>query len=177
MSAPFLAEIRIFAGSFAPRNWALCNGQVLPIQQNSALFSLIGTYYGGNGTSTFALPNLQDSAPIGQGQGVGLTQRNIGEVAGESNVTLLTTQMPSHSHAPTATNQTANPDHQASPSGNSWGAGERGMHLYAPGNSTLTQMHSQLLGLAGGNSPHNNLPPYLVLTFIIAQAGIFPSRN
>src|ERR1700743_2037598 len=99
MSNPFVAEIRIFGGNFAPRNWALCNGQLLPISQNTALFSILGTFYGGNGTSTFALPNFQGSVPIHQGQGPGLTDRVIGEMAGAATVTLLTTEIPQHAHS------------------------------------------------------------------------------
>ena len=175
MSNFFLGEIRMFAGNFAPFQWALCNGQLMPINQNAALFSLLGTSYGGNGTSTFGLPNLQNSAPLGQGNGAGLTPRVLGEIGGEPTVTLLTTEIPAHSHTPMAASTTAN--NQATPSANSWGTGGRGMHLYAPSDSHDTTMKTGLLPTVGSGLPHNNLPPFLVLTFIISLVGIFPSRN
>ena len=175
MSEPFLAEIRIFAGNFAPRGWALCNGQILSIQQNTALFSLLGTTYGGNGISNFALPNLQGSAPIQQGQGPGLSPRVLGETGGETAVTLLAGQMPAHSHAPKCN---AGAGTQASPSNEFWSeSGVRGVKMYTASNASLVQMNPQALPTAGGNQPHNNMPPYLVLNFIIALVGIFPARN
>src|SRR5216684_6059195 len=119
MSNPFLAEIRIFAGNFAPKGWALCDGQLMSISQNTALFSLLGTTYGGDGKSNFALPNLQGSAPLQQGQGPGLSLRDLGEVGGEQNVTLLQTEMPAHSHSA----QGASGSNQTSPANNAWASG------------------------------------------------------
>jgi len=174
MSSPFLAEIRIFAGNFAPSGWALCNGQILAISQNTALFSLLGTNFGGNGTSTFGLPNLQGSAPLAAGNGPGLTPRVVGEVGGEANVTLLSTEMPSHNHIASCA---AGAGTEIPPAGAVWAeaAATRGIKAYA--SSANTTMAPQAIGLVGGNLPHNNLPPYLVLTFIIALQGIFPARN
>src|SRR5215813_7928273 len=122
MSNPFVAEIRIFAGTFAPKGWALCDGQLLPISQNPALFSLLGTTYGGNGTSNFALPNLQGSAPLQAGQGPGLTLRDLGEIRGEQTVTLLQTEMPAHSHTALA----ASSGGVSNPASSAWGSGLRG---------------------------------------------------
>jgi len=174
MSNPFVAEIRIFAGNFAPRGWATCDGQILPISQNTALFSLLGTTYGGDGRTTFALPNLQGSAPMHAGQGPGLSQRFLGEQAGEQTVTLLTSEMPSHNHTAQATSGS----NQDSPAGNAWssiGTTRTPPALYAP--TQNAQMSPQALALTGGNLPHNNMPPYLCLTFIIALQGVFPPRN
>lgn len=175
MSNPFLAEIRIFTAGFAPKGWAQCDGQLMPISQNTALFSLLGTTYGGNGTSNFALPNLQGCAPMQAGQGPGLTLRDLGETAGEQTVTLLQTEMPAHSHGAVAagTNTTANPQNCA------WGSGQKGFgNTYAPSTpSSNVQMNPFGLSIAGGNLPHNNMPPFLGLTFIIALQGVFPARS
>src|SRR5215831_7532572 len=122
MSNPFVAEIRIFTGNFAPKGWALCNGQLLPISQNTALFSLLGTTYGGNGKSNFALPNLQGSAPMQQGQGPGLSLRDLGEMGGEQTVTLLQTEMPAHTHVVQASSATG----LSTPGGNAWGSALKG---------------------------------------------------
>ena len=177
MSDQFVAEIRIFGGNFAPTGWALCNGQLLPINQNTALFSLLGTNFGGNGTSTFGLPNLQGAAPLGWGQGAGLTARNLGDTGGEQTVTLLSSQTPSHNHNALAA-ATGGTD---SPAGTVWGEAREGktpVHLYAPSaGGTNVAMNTSALSPIGGGQPHNNLQPYLVLTFIIAQQGIFPSRS
>jgi microcystin-dependent protein len=175
MSDQYVAEIRMFAGTFAPSGWALCNGQILPINQNTALFSLLGTNYGGNGTSTFGLPNLQGSAPLGYGQGPGLSARYQGQIGGEQSVTLLTQQIPSHTHAA----QAATAGGSVSPAGAVWGEallGKTPLNIYAPGPGAVP-MSPQALGLTGGNQPHNNLPPYLCVTFIIALTGIFPPRS
>jgi microcystin-dependent protein len=174
MSNPFVAEIRIFTGNFAPKGWALCNGQLLPISQNTALFSLLGTTYGGDGKSTFALPNLQGSAPMQQGQGPGLSLRDLGETGGEQNVTLLQTEMPAHSHGVQAANGTG-----LGPGGNIWGSGLKGTAaFYAPtSGNTQVPMSSLATSISGGNLPHNNLMPYLGLTFIIALQGVFPPRT
>jgi microcystin-dependent protein len=175
MSEKFVAEIRIFAGNFAPTGWALCNGQLLPISQNTALFSLLGTTYGGDGKSTFALPNLQGSAPLQQGQGPGLSLRDLGELGGEQAVTLLQTEMPAHSHSAQATTTT----NQASPANNAWASGQKGFgNVYTPSvPANNVPMNPFGTSITGGNLPHNNMPPFLGLTFIIALQGIFPPRT
>jgi microcystin-dependent protein len=175
MSNPFVAEIRIFAGNFAPTGWALCNGQLMPISQNTALFSLLGTTYGGDGKSNFALPNLQGTAPMQQGQGPGLSLRDLGEIGGEQTVTLLQTEMPAHAHGI----QAGTSSDAASPTGNTWGSGQKGFgNVYAASNPpTNTNMSPLALSISGGNLPHNNMMPYLCLTFIIALQGVFPPRS
>ena len=175
MSNPFLAEIRIFAGNFAPLGWALCDGQLMPISQNTALFSLLGTTYGGDGKSTFALPNLQGCAPLQAGQGPGLNLYELGETGGEQNVTLLQTEMPAHAH----TVQAAASGGLPSPANNAWASGLRGHPgAYAAFNpSTNVQMNPFATSISGGNLPHNNMPPFLGLTFIIALQGVFPPRS
>jgi microcystin-dependent protein len=172
MAEPFLAEIRIAGFNFAPRGYALCNGQLLAISQNTALFALIGTFYGGNGTSNFALPNLQGRAPIHSGQLAGGSPYVIGEISGVADVTLIQAEMPSHGHTAQCTQGTAVAN-QLSPAANTWaGAVQRPYAATSTG-----QLSAQALGLTGGSQPHNNLPPYLVLTFIIALQGVFPARN
>jgi microcystin-dependent protein len=175
MSNPFLAEIRIFTGGFAPKGWALCDGQLMPISQNTALFSLLGTTYGGNGTSNFALPNLQGCAPMQAGQGPGLSLRDLGETGGEQTVTLLQTEMPAHSHGA----QAAGTSTSADPTNNVWGSGQKGFgNVYAPSDpANNVQMNPFALSIAGGNLPHNNMAPFLGLTFIIALQGVFPARS
>jgi microcystin-dependent protein len=175
MSNPFVAEIRMFAGNFAPKGWALCNGQLLPISQNTALFSLLGTTYGGNGISTFALPNLQDSTPIFWGQGAGLSLYDIGQSAGSQTVTLPTTEMPSHNHNVMA--YTGDPADTRTPGPTvSLGTPSPG-NLYNPSVSGVAQMNPQALSVAGSSLPHNNLMPFLAVTFIIALQGVFPPRS
>ncbi|HEX7285220.1 MAG TPA: tail fiber protein [Candidatus Angelobacter sp.] len=177
MADQFVAEIRIFAGNFAPTGWALCNGQLLPISQNTALFSLLGTTYGGDGKSTFGLPNLQGSAPMAAGQGPGLSLRVLGETGGEQNVTLLVSEMPAHTHTAQAD---AGGGGNAAPTSNSWGAsGGRGRPAapYAPSSNSNVAMSPAGTPIAGISSPHNNMQPYLGLTFIIALQGIFPPRT
>lgn len=175
MSNPFLAEIRIFTGNFAPKGWAQCNGQLLPLSQNTALFSLLGTTYGGDGKSNFALPNLQGCAPMQAGQGPGLSLRDLGETGGEQTVTLLQTEMPAHSHGALADATGGLP----SPANDVWASGGKGRpSVYAASNpSTNVLMNAFALSIAGGNVPHNNMPPYLGLTFIIALQGVFPARS
>ena len=177
MSNPFLAEIRIFAGNFAPSGWAQCNGQTLPITQNTALFSLVGTYYGGDGISTFGLPNLQGSAAMHWDQGPGLSPHQIGESGGEPSVTLLTSQLPAHSHAPNCVSNSGGNSNNPALWAKTLGAGRQ----QAPANYATTSvpvvMNSAAVGFTGGNLPHNNMQPYLALTFIIALQGIFPSRS
>src|SRR5579884_2122904 len=176
MSNPFVAEIRIFAGNFAPRGWALCNGQLMPISQNTALFSLLGTTYGGDGKSTFALPNLQGSAPMQQGQGPGLSLRDLGETGGEQFLTLLQSEMPAHVHTVMAATGGGG---SSAPANNAWASGAKGLgDLYSPSNSsTNVQMSPLAVSITGGSQPHNNMMPYLCLTFIIALQGVFPPRS
>ncbi len=180
MSEPFIAEIRIFAGTFAPRNWSLCNGQILSIAQNTALFSLLGTTFGGDGRTTFALPNFQGAVPLGPGQGPGLPDYVLGEVGGAPTITLGVTQLPAHTHVPACLSTSPNPAPQLSPQGNVWGvAGSRRVpaSLYKAAVGTAAQMNVQAIGAAGGSQPHNNMQPYLGVNFVIALQGIFPSRN
>jgi microcystin-dependent protein len=172
MSDPFVAEIRIFAGNFAPRGWARCDGQLMPISQNTALFSLLGTFYGGDGKSTFALPNLESASPMGSGDGAGLSSRFLGETGGEPFVTLLSTEMPQHTHFVMASNQIGT---DRTPAGEDL-ARSKGMDLYAPSGTTVP-MSFQATTVAGGSLPHNNLQPFLVFTFIIALQGVFPPRS
>jgi|SRR5579884_34954 len=172
MSSPFLAEIRIFPFNFAPRGWALCDGQLLPISQNTALFSLMGTTYGGDGRSNFALPNLQGSVPLGTGQGPGLSLYELGESGGSDVITLLQSEIPLHDHAVEAYSHGGT---SASPGGNAL-AGS-GLSLYQTSASPLVSMAPTAVAPAGGDQPHNNLMPYLVLNFCIALQGIFPPRS
>jgi microcystin-dependent protein len=172
MSDPFVAEIRMFAGNFAPTGWAMCNGQLLPISQNTALFSLLGTTYGGDGKSTFALPNLQDSAPMHPGQGAGLSLRDLGEQGGTPFVTLLQSEMPSHNHIANAKTSLGN---SQTPADQTW-AGSNTAKQYV-NTAPNTPMAPEALALTGGSLPHNNLAPYLVVTFIIALQGVFPPRT
>ncbi|HEU4414228.1 MAG TPA: tail fiber protein [Candidatus Angelobacter sp.] len=173
MSDQFVAEIRIFPFNFPPKGWAFCDGQLLPISQNTALFSLLGTTYGGDGKSNFALPNLQGSAPMQQGQGPGLSLRDLGEVGGEQSVTLLQTEMPAHNHGA----QAGAGGGQPSPSGNVWASGlKTGPSLYSASGSNNVQMSPAALSISGGSQPHNNMQPFLALNFCIALLGIFPPR-
>ena len=176
MANPFIGEIKIFAGNFAPAGWALCNGQLLSIQQNTALFSLLGTIYGGNGTSTFALPDLRGRVPIHMGQGPGLSSYFEGQQAGTETVTLITNQIPAHTHT---VNAVASGGNQASPVGGSLAIESTGTSLdYVNSNTTPTSaMHPAMIANTGGNQPHSNIQPYLCVNFIIALVGIFPSRN
>ena len=175
MSEPFLSEIRMFGGNFAPRGWATCDGQILAISTNTALFSLIGTFYGGNGTTTFALPDLRGRFPMHQGSGAGLTPRVVGEQGGETSVLLTSGQMASHTH-PISGAVIANSAATAIPSNTSLFTNSAPNALYAITPVTLS-LAPQSISLQGGSSPHNNLQPYLTVTFIIALEGVFPSRN
>jgi microcystin-dependent protein len=171
MTAPFLGEIRMFGCNFAPRGWASCSGQVMSIQQNTALFSLLGTYYGGNGQTNFALPDLQGRAPMAFGNGPGLTGRSLGESGGSERVTLSANEMPSHSHTVTA--QTSRAD-RANATGAALASGTE--PLYVAG-LLDTGMHPQAVGPAGNSFAHNNLQPYLAVNFCIALQGIYPARQ
>jgi microcystin-dependent protein len=165
MGTPYISEIRTFPFSFPPKGWALCNGQILSINQNQALFALLGTTYGGNGQTTFALPDLQGRVPFHVGQGLPL-----GSVGGEATVTLIQGQMPGHTHPAIASSNAAS---ARDPAGAFWAqAGNSG---YAP--TANVQMATQAVGVAGNNQPHQNMSPYLTLSFCIALQGIFPSRN
>jgi len=171
---PFLAEIRMFAGNFPPVGWALCNGQLLSISQNTALFSLVGTTYGGDGKSTFALPNLQGSAPLMPGQGAGLSPRDLGEAGGAPTVTLLPSQMAPHSHALAASSSAGGQP----PANGVWSQPvHRGINAYNQDAGTRPAMSATAIYPNGGGQPHNNLMPYLVVSFIIALQGIYPSRS
>jgi microcystin-dependent protein len=175
MTDPFLAEIRLFGGNFAPVGWALCDGQLMPISQNTALFSLLGTTYGGDGRTTFALPNLQGSSPTQQGQGSGLSPRSLGESGGEPTVTLLTSEIPAHTHGVKAVAALGTTN---SPIGAAWaqaGVGRQLDTLYST-SAAPKQMSPSAIGVAGGSQAHNNMPPYLTITFLIALQGIFPQR-
>lgn len=170
MADPFVAEIRIFPFNFAPRGWAFCNGQILPISQNTALFSLLGTTYGGNGQSTFALPDMQGNVPLHPGQGPGLSLYDLGQQGGSEFVTLLESELPSHSHAMRAVEDDGaffTPVNMYLAAGNS---------MYNS-NAANTTMSFQALTPAGGSLPHNNMQPYLTLSFCIALQGVFPPRT
>ena len=173
MSDQFVGEIRVFGCNFAPFGWAQCDGQILPIAQNTALFSLLGTQFGGNGTSNFALPNLQGCFPLNQGNGAGLTPRVVGETGGEAAVTLIASQMPVHTHNVNS----AATSNSASPANAVFGGAGRGKPpAYAPG-PVAVSMSPTAVGTAGSGLPHNNLPPYQVQNFCIALQGIFPPRS
>jgi len=175
MSDPYLSEIRIFSFNFAPKNWAFCNGQTMSIQQNVALFSLLGTTYGGDGIRTFQLPNLQGNVPISWGNGAGLSPYTLGEVGGVTNVTLTAATVPQHMHnfnATTMVSATALPT-GAVFGNNTGGSGIANYSSFA----TADPLNPATVELAGGNLPHNNLQPFLVLNFCIALSGIFPSRG
>jgi microcystin-dependent protein len=169
---PYIGEIRMFAGNFAPRGWAFCNGQLLAIAQNTALFSLLGTMYGGDGRTNFALPDLRGRVPMHFGQGPGLTPRTQGEQSGSETVTLIAGQMPSHSHA---VNGNQGPGDSTSPAGRYWAASSRRDASYA--GSADTALSPQAVAPAGGSQPHENRQPYLAVSYIIALQGIYPPRS
>ncbi|WP_139490613.1 phage tail protein [Brevibacillus dissolubilis] len=172
---PYVGEIRIFAGNFAPKGWAFCNGQLMPLMQNTALFSILGTMYGGDGKNTFALPNLQGAAPMHQGQGPGLTARTQGAVGGSANVTLLTTQIPAHNHIPTCQSTAGTND----PTNATWATIPASPTITAMyvNSGPNTEMAPTAVAVTGGSQPHNNMQPYLGLNFIIALQGQFPPRS
>jgi microcystin-dependent protein len=171
MADPFVAEIRIFPFNFAPKGWAQCNGQLLPISQNTALFALLGTTYGGDGKSTFALPNLQGLSPMHPGQGQGLSLRDLGEIGGTETVTLLVSEIPVHTHL--IMTAPDDPAESSSAGGNS--LARSSLNIYTPA-ASLSPMAFETLSPAGGSLPHNNLQPYLALNYCIAMQGVFPPR-
>jgi microcystin-dependent protein len=173
MSSPYLGEIRIFAGNFAPLNWALCQGQLIPISENTALFALLGTFYGGDGVQTFALPDLRSRVPIHQGSN-NFGTYPIGQQAGEENVTLTVNQLPAHTHGVRASS-TYNGDN-ISPSNELWSGSTDGNTPYTT-SAPNTTMNAGLVGNVGGNQPHSNIQPFVGINFIIALAGIFPTQN
>jgi microcystin-dependent protein len=171
MADPFVAEIRIFPFNFAPKGWAWCDGQLLPLSQNTALFSLLGTTYGGDGKSNFALPDLQGRAPMHPGQGPGLSLHDLGETGGSETVSLLESEIPSHVHAATVSQADAisqSPDASLLATG-------IGIGQYAPPGA-LVALSPSALAPAGGDQPHNNMQPYLTFYFNIALQGVFPAR-
>lgn len=174
MSQPYLAEIRVFGFNFAPVGWALCNGAILPISQYTAVFSLVGTTYGGNGTSNFALPNLQNNIAVGFGQGPGLQAWSLGEQQGETTHTLLLNEVPLHTHTVTAGDGVAFAAQTAAPASNSYLGRERGG---AYGVTPTTTLAPSAINQAGGSQPHSNVQPVLAMNYCIAINGIFPSRN
>jgi microcystin-dependent protein len=181
MAEPYLAQITLYACNFAPRQWAMCQGQILSISQNTALFSLLGTYYGGNGTTTFGLPDLRGRVPLAYGQGAGLSNYAIGEVGGQPTVTLTGNEMARHNHAFNASTAVTT---TGTSNGNTFGTAHVGSPvkgftdalIYVQGNPNTT-MNPQELQLTGGGGAHNNMQPYLTLNYCIAMAGIYPPRS
>jgi microcystin-dependent protein len=175
MADPFVAEIRIFPFNFAPKGWAWCDGQLLPLSQNTALFSLLGTTYGGDGKSNFALPDLQGRAPMHPGQGPGLSLHDLGETSGSETVTLFASEIPAHTHSLRA--DAADFADAQSPSATVVLARSSGGNAYATNAAGLVAMAPETLAQAGGDAPHNNLMPYLTFHFCIALQGVFPPRT
>ena len=173
MGDPFVAEIRIFPFNFAPKGWAWCDGQLLPLSQNTALFSLLGTTYGGNGQTNFALPNLQGRAAMHPGQGPGLSLHDLGETGGSETVTLLESEIPAHSHTFRADTQDAADQNSPNPQ---MVMGRTNAYQSTTG-TNLVSMSPSMLAIAGGDAPHNNEMPYLTFYFCIALQGIFPPRS
>jgi microcystin-dependent protein len=171
MSEPFIGELKLVPYNFAPRGWAACNGQILSIAQNTALFSLLGTTYGGNGETTFALPDLRGRVPLHMGQGPGLSNYALGQLGGEESHTLINAEMPAHGH----TVQAAATGNTNTPAGSVMAATRKNKYATAP--DGVTPMDEQMITPSGGNQPHTNVQPYLTLQWIIALEGIYPSRN
>jgi len=178
MANPFVAEVRIFPFNFAPTGWAFCNGQILPLSQNTALFSLLGTTYGGDGKSNFALPNMQGNVPMHPGQGPGLSLHDLGETGGSDTVSLLESEIPSHTHVincidgPRVGGQSGQPNNATLVK-----TGGAPANAYASGATQNLTMSSNMVAPAGGDQPHNNLMPYLTLNFCIALQGVYPPRS
>ena len=173
MSEPYIGEIRMFGGNFAPQGWLFCDGSILPISDYDALFSLIGTTYGGDGQTTFALPDLRGRMPIDQGQGTGMSNRSIGQLGGTETVTLIATQLPTHNHHAVANSGAGNAD---SPGGTYW-SGSATTPQYVPGDQANTNMNVGAIGSNGQGQPHDNMQPFLAVSFIISLYGIYPSQN
>jgi microcystin-dependent protein len=172
MADPFVAEVRMFPFSFQPKGWAFCNGQLLPISQNTALFSLLGTTYGGNGSTNFALPNLQGSSPLHPGQGAGLSLYDLGEQGGSETISLLTAEIPAHTHFLSASQADAL---EPAPTGRKFATGI-GVAYYSAPTARMTTLSPSAATPAGGSQPHNNMMPYITFNFCIALQGIFPPR-
>jgi microcystin-dependent protein len=173
MSEPYVGEIRMFGGNFAPVGWAFCDGSTLAISEFDTLFNLIGTTYGGDGVNTFNLPDLRGRMPIHQGQGIGLSNRIIGASGGSEAVTLLSSQLPSHNHTPLANSGAGNAD---TPAGNYW-SGSATTPQYVPGDQANTNMNTAAIGASGQSQPHDNMQPFLATSFIISLYGIYPPQN
>jgi len=174
MSDPFVGEIRMFAGNFAPRGWALCDGQLLPISQNDALFSLLGTTYGGDGRTTFGLPDMRGRLAVHQGQGPGLSMHRLGAKYGSEKVTLNVNEMPNHSHELMASTQASD---SANPANDVMGSHADGDMVYAPVSADIGNLSSTAIDIAGGSQSHTNLMPALCINYIIAMFGIYPPRH
>jgi microcystin-dependent protein len=174
MSQPYVGEIRMFGGNFAPLNWAFCNGQLLPISEFETLFNLIGTTYGGDGQETFAVPDLRGRSIIHQGTGPGLSTYVIGQSAGTESVTLTLNQLPQHQHVPLAVNS---PGNSATPTNGYWSQLNSGQNAFSTTPTGAVAMAAGAIGQAGGNQPHENRPPVLAISFIISMFGIFPSPS
>lgn len=178
MSQPYIGEIRCFGFTFAPRDWAFCNGQIMAIAQNTALFSILGTTYGGNGTTTYALPNLQGQIPMHWGQGTSGLNTTIGEVQGQPNVTLTVDQMPAHNHAISSADPGNPANRLAGPSPTAYLSNTKGSQGYQnPPVTPNANFSPNAITLAGNSLPHDNMQPFLTLNFCISLSGIFPSRN
>ncbi|HKF49543.1 MAG TPA: tail fiber protein [Terracidiphilus sp.] len=178
MSNPFVAEIRVYPFNFPPKGWAFCDGQVLPLSQNTALFSLLGTTYGGDGKSNFALPNMQGNASMHPGQGPGLSLHDLGETGGSDTVSLLESEIPSHTHQAKASVafEDKNTAQGSSLAKTKAGTGEAG-NIYNTATSGLVNLNDNCIAPAGGDQPHNNMMPYLVLNWCIALQGVYPPRT
>ena len=175
---PFVAEIRIFPFNFAPKGWAFCDGQILPLSQNTALFSLLGTTYGGDGKSNFALPNLQGNAPMHPGQGPGLSLHDLGETGGSDTVSLLESEIPAHTHSPNCIDGPRLGGQVGLPNGALLAkTGGAPANSYTANLAGLQPMNGSMIAPAGGDQPHNNMQPYLTLNFCIALQGVYPPRT
>jgi microcystin-dependent protein len=174
MTQPYVGEVRMFGGNFAPAGWALCNGASMSISNNTVLYQLIGTTYGGDGVNTFNLPNLQARLAVGMGQGTGLSNYVLGQAAGSETVTITTSQLPSHNHPLRATTTAATLN---TPGGNLTGQPASGARMYTSTNTPLVNLNSASCTMTQGNMPHQNMMPFQCVTFIIALYGIFPSQS
>ncbi|MGD0270595.1 MAG: tail fiber protein [Candidatus Sulfotelmatobacter sp.] len=174
MAQPYIGEIRLFGGTFAPAGWSFCNGATMSIQQNDALYNLIGTTYGGNGQTTFNLPDLQGRVPVHQGQGAGLQNYVLGQKGGAQTVTLTVAQLPSHPHTAVGSASGAG---TGSPANATWGNSGIGNESFGPGTSASQTMNAASTSFTGGNQPHDNMLPFLAVSFIIALQGVYPSPS